>query len=264
MLITLPYMLLIGAGWIGVIFSLAEVIGMGFITRAIMKSKNREGGFAWGFFLAGIGIIVCATKRRIEYDAPSTPVNSYLSDKPLRKEAEPPKPATWKCIQCGRENSASSSFCTDCGERRHYNWVCAQCGKENALDVKFCPDCGNARTDEQEKTPRKPATDEEFLEYIRGLSCAAEIADAFEEKYGSSENDSVRAMISMLNKAKKAERSYGNMKKTALNRVEAFFSSGMEMYAVDRSKPTLLCPVCGKEQTSNRETCFSCGALFRD
>ena len=41
---------------------LLVAIGFGLITRYINKSKGYEGGFAWGFWLAFIGIIVVACK----------------------------------------------------------------------------------------------------------------------------------------------------------------------------------------------------------
>lgn len=261
--------------WFVFFLTLAEMIAMGCITRAINKFKGRDGGFAWGFFLGGIGIIVTATRRRLIDDNYSKPAY-YLRDdaaapaKPAEavQPAAPVKPAAavqagWKCTNCGKENAASSAFCTDCGERRHYNWKCAKCGKENALDIRFCPDCGNARSEEQEMIPPKPTPAENFLAYLGELPTAAKIAAAFEEKYGSSENEDVRAMIAMLQKATTAEHSYGNMKDYAFKRVEAFYQHGMRIYTVNRDNPTIACPVCGKIQRYDRESCLDCGALFR-
>ena len=263
MLITIPYLLLIEAGWVFILLSLAECIAIGFITRAIMKSKNREGGFGWGFFLAGIGIIVCATKRRIVYETPSTRVVSYLSNVPEKKEPEKPKPITWKCTNCEKENETASKFCISCGERRHYKWKCASCEKENAPEVKFCPECGNARSDEQELLPVPITADGNFIEYIKTLGSAAEIATAFEFKYGGSEDENVREMIALLEKSTRMERSYGNMKAQAIKHMESFFGSDMKFFSVDRTNPTIDCPICGKVQRSDRESCFGCGALFK-
>ena len=270
MLVTIPYLLLIGAGWGWIIASLVECTIMGIITRSILKAKNRDGGFAWGFFLAGIGIIVCATKRSIVYEEPSRPAFSYLGDVPEKKEpeppkatAEPPKKASWKCIKCSGENSLTSNFCSECGERRHYKWVCASCGKENAPEVKFCPECGNQQTEQQEIMPAKLSFDENFLEYIKTLGSAAEIATAFEFKFGGSEDENALAMIALLEKSVRIERSYGNMKDHAVKRLDSFFKNGMQFFEVDRSQPTIACPVCGKLQRNDRESCFGCGALFK-
>lgn len=265
MLISIPYLLIIGAGWGFILLSLAECIGMGFITRAIMRAKNREGGFGWGFFLAGIGIIVCASKRRIEYNPPTKPANNYLNTAPLKKETVPPKkPAGWTCASCGKENEMVSNFCSGCGERRHYKWVCASCGKENAPEVKFCPECGNQLTDEQEQVPAPLSMDEQFLENIKTMSSAAEITEAFKAQYAESGNEDMQRMLKLLEEDCRIERMYGNSPVDATKKLENFYKSGMRFHEVDRSGELLTCPVCGKEQRFNRKTCFVCGAFFRE
>lgn len=268
MLLSVPYLLIIGCrslGWFAL--ALAEDVVFGLITRAIMKSKNREGGFGWGFFLGGIGIIVCATKRRIVYDAPSRPVYSYLSDPAPKKEekkAEPLKPASWKCGKCGKENGMECNFCIDCGERRHYPWKCASCAKENAPEVRFCPQCGNARSDEQEKTPGEMKPEENFLSDAEQMAGAAEIAAAFSERYGMNPDENIQAMAQLLEKIKKYNSNCMNTKKMAIDHLQAFFKNDMQVYKVDRSQLSITCPVCGKVQNNAREKCFNCGALFRD
>jgi len=246
------------------IFSIIERVIFGLITAKINSSKGRDGGFAWGFFLCGIGIIVTATRSSlIEETSSEKPVNYFISEKKEEKPAEPPKLITWKCAKCGRENLLSCNFCEECGERRHYQWKCASCGKENAPEVKFCPECGGQRSDEQEMTPELIAPDTDFISYIKTLGSAEEIASAFELKYGGVNNENAREMITLLEKSVKMERSYGNMKDHAVKKLEAFFNSGMQFYTVNRTEPTLTCPVCGKVQRSDRDACFSCGALFK-
>jgi len=52
------------------IFALIQLAVMGFITRKINRSKGYDGGFAWGFFLGWIGIIVVATRKSIKTEKP--------------------------------------------------------------------------------------------------------------------------------------------------------------------------------------------------
>lgn len=260
MLVSVPYLLITGWGWGWFALILAEDIIIGFITRAIMKSKNRDGGFWWGFFLAGIGIIVCATKRRIVYDAPSRPVSSYLSN-PVPKKIEKPK---WNCVKCGQANDDEARFCSECGEHRHYKWKCASCGKDNAPEVKFCPSCGNARSDEQEKAPGDMKPEDNFLTDAEQMGSAEEIADAFSIRYGANSDENIQAMVQQLEKIKNYNNNCMNTKKMALDVLRSFFNNDMKVYKVDRSNPSITCPACGRAQNNAREKCFYCGALFRE
>ena len=104
-----------------------------------------------------------------------------------------------------------------------------------------------------------PAT---FLDRARTMNSASEIANAFAKEYGATDNANTQEMLKLLQKKQATERTYGNAKTDAVRLLEKFFEHGMLIHTVDRSNSTLICPVCKKEQKSDRMSCAYCGALF--
>ena len=50
---------------------------------------------------------------------------------------------TWKCPECGKENSMDSKFCAECGKAKpESGTVCPNCNQKNAEGNKFCNNCG--------------------------------------------------------------------------------------------------------------------------
>ena len=47
-----------------------------------------------------------------------------------------------KCCSCGAENSASSSFCAQCGAQLKEKLRCEACGRPLPAGAQFCPGCG--------------------------------------------------------------------------------------------------------------------------
>lgn len=87
-----------------IIFSLIMACIYGFVTSSISESKGYEGGFAWGFWLGIIGIIVVACK----------PINyAYLKDKIKSIDDE-----DWTCSNCGQLNDGFASECVKCGLKK--------------------------------------------------------------------------------------------------------------------------------------------------
>ena len=93
-----------------------QAVIMGIITRKINESKGYYGGFAWGFWLGIIGIIVVACRsdnhhasyRESAQDAAMREFAREENDKRLLKEGG------WKCYRCGRVNASYDSTC-NCG-----------------------------------------------------------------------------------------------------------------------------------------------------
>ena len=79
-------------------FAIGYIIGIlilccifGFITKHINESKGYTGGFAWGFFLAVIGIIVVACKpdnRSLSHKNDFTPVSGQSVADEIKKYKE--------------------------------------------------------------------------------------------------------------------------------------------------------------------------------
>ena len=89
-------------------------IVFGFITKHINESKGYSGGFAWGFWLSFIGIIVVACKPDHRQDS-----QPYV-ESALEKETKERKILSeggWKCT-CGRTNYKYVTTCP-CGKSKH-------------------------------------------------------------------------------------------------------------------------------------------------
>ncbi len=93
--------------------SLAVCIILGFVTKHINENKGYSGGFAWGFWLNLIGVIVVACKPdNRQYSQPHV-------ETALEKEAKERKiiaDGGWKCT-CGRTNYNYVSTCA-CGKNK--------------------------------------------------------------------------------------------------------------------------------------------------
>ncbi len=79
------------------------MIVFGLITKNINTKKGYDGGFAWGFFLGIIGIIVVAVR----------------SNAPIKTDSVSDSSNTVEivCDKCGEKNPESSVFCRKCGEK---------------------------------------------------------------------------------------------------------------------------------------------------
>lgn len=77
----------------------------GAITKSINENKGYDGGFAWGFWLGWIGIIVVACRRSAYDQYTPTPSQTYA---PASQT-----PNGWTC-RCGRYHSSFVSTCP-CG-----------------------------------------------------------------------------------------------------------------------------------------------------
>ena len=92
---------------VGGIAGLIVACIFGAITKHMNEEKGYDGGFAWGFWLGVIGIIVIASKERNPYlySTPSTIAN------PSRAITEPN--TGWVC-SCGRSHARYVTSCV-CG-----------------------------------------------------------------------------------------------------------------------------------------------------
>ena len=97
-------------GWI--IGGLITAIIFGLITKHINESKGYTGGFAWGFWLSIIGIIVVACK-------PDNRAYSHASSRyeAERRDRELLADGGWKCLSCGRVNNQFTTYCI-CGKTK--------------------------------------------------------------------------------------------------------------------------------------------------
>ena len=99
-----------------------QALIFGFITKHVAESKGYDTGFAWGFWLGLIGLIVVAVKPNVE----RTPY------RPMYPDAQQTQKRTWLCI-CGQSNSETLQYCTRCRRSRQ---------EAKAEEKKACPHCG--------------------------------------------------------------------------------------------------------------------------
>ena len=156
----------IGSIIIYIIVAIVVQILFGVATKHINESKGYTGGFAWGFWLGIIGIIVVACKAdnrsTVTYEAPryagqsqSSSYSSYLSSSSSASRSVSNN--TWKC-PCGQENSENLNYCTRCRRTKNEAQI------ELAQSTKIaCPHCGamNKPTNEQCFACGKPMKEEE-------------------------------------------------------------------------------------------------------
>lgn len=110
----------------------------GSITKHISEKKGYEDGFAWGFWLNFIGIIVVACKPDIRSNKPQE-YESMFSQTQIKDKV-------WQCI-CGQENSDKLNYCVHCHRDRFNDqeeiMKCPYCGEINNKSNTTCSACHN-------------------------------------------------------------------------------------------------------------------------
>ena len=91
------------------LIGLLTAIVCGFITKHINESKGYKGGFAWGFWLNVIGIIVVACKSEVRSE-PSL----YQMAHQYEESRKDNQSKTIQCPFCGASNSRTNSVCFSC------------------------------------------------------------------------------------------------------------------------------------------------------
>ena len=85
-------------------------LACGFATRKINESKGYDGGFAWGFWLGFIGLIVVACKPDNRSSYYSILQSSGSASSLFNNSSE----ESWRCSRCTRMNPPYQTTCT-CG-----------------------------------------------------------------------------------------------------------------------------------------------------
>ena len=107
---------------ITIVISIIVSCIFGAITKAINERKGYYGGFAWGFWLGWIGIIVVACRQSNLYYSPKESIIVPAKNADPAPKTELPRNAisyqspngdSWKC-KCGRYNPRYLSSCV-CG-----------------------------------------------------------------------------------------------------------------------------------------------------
>ena len=148
----------------------------GFVGRHIVRQKGYDDaenhGFAWGFFLAVIGLIVCATKpdkNAIMYAAPQYAQPTYAAPSQPARATAVAASNIWRC-KCGMVNKDYETSCRSCGGPKKITisrqkapiaeWRCS-CGAMNRADESACHRCGKTYNELQneEKAEKEAKND---------------------------------------------------------------------------------------------------------
>lgn len=115
-------------------------IVFGFITKSINERKGYNGGFAWGFWLGIIGIIVVAVRQdnhAYSFSSQSSPMyGGALSSLNTQR--------TWTCV-CGQKINEGTTICPYCRRSRYdqpKKIACPHCGAMNNETNTICFACG--------------------------------------------------------------------------------------------------------------------------
>ncbi len=105
--------------------SIVSAIVLGIAARTINENKGYDGGFAWGFFLGWIGLIVVMSRDEVhsyranaEYDSRLSTYSQEVNNRRILNDGD------WKCNKCGTTNPHYQTTCI-CGlgkqENKTYN-----------------------------------------------------------------------------------------------------------------------------------------------
>lgn len=103
---------------IGLLVNLGVGCIMGSISKAINEKNGYYGGFAWGFWLGVIGIVIVALRQSAPYrSSESIIIPKHGKKLPSYAVSEEDAPNSWRC-RCGRNNAQYVSSCV-CGMSKH-------------------------------------------------------------------------------------------------------------------------------------------------
>lgn len=138
------------AAWFLIAYLIQGVI-FGVITRYVANSKGYDGGFAWGFWLGIIGLLVVGFRPNIQNEASA----EY---KPMYPHAIPDEKPKWEC-GCGAMNPDSLDYCLSCRRMRgEYKPAptepCPHCGAANKITNEVCFACNKPlKSEVSDETP---------------------------------------------------------------------------------------------------------------
>ena len=130
----------------------------GFIARYIANSKGYDTGFAWGFWLGVIGLLVVGFRPTLTTYSGSSTQSEYWKNISAAKST----PDDWTCV-CGQSNAHSLTYCTKCRRSRDESASakkpkveCRYCGANNNSTNETCFACGRSLSEQSAAAASKP------------------------------------------------------------------------------------------------------------
>lgn len=144
--------------WTLLIAYVFQGIIFGVICSYVASTKGYNGGFAWGFFLGIIGLLVVGFR-------PNLTQASAEAYRPMYPDGQPKPKPQWECV-CGAKNPESLDYCLSCRrERKPANVVekvtCPHCGASNKKTNTLCFACNKPLQEEAPAPVEETKKDEQ-------------------------------------------------------------------------------------------------------
>lgn len=122
----------------------------GVICSYVASTKGYDGGFAWGFFLGIVGLMVVGFR-------PNLTQASAEEGTPLYPAAQTTSKPEWECV-CGGKNPDALHYCLSCRRERNASTVvrkitCPHCGASNRETNALCFACNKPLREEAPVLP---------------------------------------------------------------------------------------------------------------
>lgn len=171
-------------GMVAIVYIFVYIIQgciFGAIARYISSNKGYDGGFAWGFFLGIIGLLVVGLR-------PDNVSRTGISTREMYPETNNtgiPANSTWTCY-CGQENSYKLDYCLRCHRTKDEalaytsanKIACPHCGAMNAKGNLRCFACNANLTDDIPFADApKSNTDIDMIQKLAELHAAGILTD---------------------------------------------------------------------------------------
>lgn len=160
-----------------IIAYLVQGLIFGFAASTIASNKGYDTGFAWGFFLGVIGLLVVGFWPTLTQD----------EREPTYSVSQSQKGARWECI-CGASNPDTLDYCLSCRRQRNAvnertKIVCPHCGATNSSTNDNCFACNRPLKNNQTGLPENTQNVPALIEDLARLHTAGILSDAeFEQK----------------------------------------------------------------------------------
>ncbi len=151
--------------WMWLVGLIVQGLIFGFAAQHIAESKGYQTGFAWGFWLSWIGLLVVVARPNMV-----VPVQTENGARLIHLAENMPDTRTktasehqWQCI-CGTKNPSGATVCQSCRQprnamERNYEKVrCPHCGAMTRKENRLCFACSQPWA-EPERTSIPPVSE---------------------------------------------------------------------------------------------------------
>lgn len=134
--------------WLWLVGLVVQGLIFGFAAQHIAESKGYQTGFAWGFWLSWIGLLVVVARPNLVVPVQTDNGSRlmHLAETMPEARASNVPDHRWQC-ECGAKNPAGAAVCQSCrrprdsAERRYEKVRCPHCGAMTRKENRLCFAC---------------------------------------------------------------------------------------------------------------------------